>query len=439
MKKADFNDKFRTYVREQLSPRDEERTFVSNIYGSIQDVLGKNNCLQIGSYPRYTAIRPLHDLDVLYILGDWDPDQHEPGEALAALERRFRRTYENPTRYQVSFSRQTHSLSLRYQENGEEIFAVDVVPAYIRGQNAFGDDTYVVPEIARKARPDRRRIAEEVASGLRDMEWIPTDPRGYITAASDLNQRNPDFRKAAKLSKAWKGRCKDAEEDFPLKSFHLEQIITRKMEDQPGLEIFDIIFQTFCDLPQHMRTPQIPDRADPEKMIDAYVEELSANELRLVDEARDGFLVKLEDFEEGDSVDELLEPHFFRRSGPAEEYLFDQKIPMLTEETLHIFGRVAGKDGGFRSYFLTPDGRTEPRRSIYFSEGAQAPEADVYKWKVKNDDSSPQPRGEITDHQTANYPEQTAFKGHHVVEGFAIREGRCIARGRQDVRLASGR
>lgn len=445
MKKSRFNALFRNYVRENLSPRDEERAFVSSVYQSIQDVLGKNNCLQIGSYPRYTAIRPLHDLDVLYILGEWDPESHEPGDALADLERRFRRTYENPTPYTASMSRQTHSLCLRYMEGDEEKFAVDIVPAYMNGHNDFGDDTYVVPEIAVKARPERHRLRAAVDQGLQEMAWIPSDPRGYITVASSLNEANGDFRKAVKLAKAWKTNCKEAEDDFPLKSFHLEQIITAKMEAQPGLEIFDVIFQTFSDLGQHMRTPHIPDRADPAKMIDAYVEELSAEELRLVDEARDGFLVKLEEFSESDSVDELLEPDFFQRSGPidsepTEEFLFDQRIPILTEATFLVIGRVIRKGHRLGHDFLTPDGRTEPERSIYFSKGAEAPEnADVFKWKVKNDDSSPQPRGEITDDQTTNHPERTAFKGHHYVECFAIRDGVCIARGRQDVVLTSGR
>lgn len=69
MIKSKFNSKFRQYVQDNISIVEKDRKFVSAVYKSFQDVLGGNNTLQIGSYPRFTAIRPLHDLDILYILG----------------------------------------------------------------------------------------------------------------------------------------------------------------------------------------------------------------------------------------------------------------------------------------------------------------------------------------------------------------------------------
>jgi hypothetical protein len=56
MQKSDFNTVMRSYVRDHITPTQENRNFVSSIYKSIQDVLGETNCLQIGSYPRFTAI-----------------------------------------------------------------------------------------------------------------------------------------------------------------------------------------------------------------------------------------------------------------------------------------------------------------------------------------------------------------------------------------------
>ena len=60
---------------------------------------------------------------------------------------------------------------------------------------------------------------------------------------------------------------------------------------------------------------------------------------------------------------------------------------------------------------------------------------DLFKWKVKNDDSSPQPRGEITDHRTLNNPENTSYKGNHYVECFAILDDVCVAKCKQNVCL----
>ncbi|MDQ7812877.1 hypothetical protein, partial [Brevundimonas sp.] len=61
-----MNALLRRYAQKHLSPTENERQFVTRVYTSVRDVLGEANCLQIGSYPRYTAITPLHDLDVLY-------------------------------------------------------------------------------------------------------------------------------------------------------------------------------------------------------------------------------------------------------------------------------------------------------------------------------------------------------------------------------------
>ncbi|GEP52148.1 hypothetical protein FNO01nite_28200 [Flavobacterium noncentrifugens] len=99
MKKDRINSLIRTFVKEKLSPNSEDRQFVSNIYQSFNDLLGVNNCVQIGSYPRFTAIRPLHDLDILYIMGDWQRQNVEPQNYLNNLANQFRKDYKNPTSY----------------------------------------------------------------------------------------------------------------------------------------------------------------------------------------------------------------------------------------------------------------------------------------------------------------------------------------------------
>lgn len=85
MRKQRISEKLRTYAKEHLSPTESDRRFVSTVYAAVCAVIGSKNALQIGSYPRFTAIRPLHDLDVLYILGAWNPQEHDPSIALRAL------------------------------------------------------------------------------------------------------------------------------------------------------------------------------------------------------------------------------------------------------------------------------------------------------------------------------------------------------------------
>ncbi|MEQ1609981.1 MAG: hypothetical protein ABL956_13575 [Hyphomonadaceae bacterium] len=435
MRKAQINALFRAYVRDHLSPTTEERDLVSQVYESIQDVLGEANCLQIGSYPRFTAVTPLHDLDVLYILGAWEPAAHDPTVALDELQATLEADYENPTDYRVQISRQTHSITLKFLDGADELFAVDVVPAYISGRNEFGGDMYVVPEIAGQARLERRRTVDEVTRGARQMTWIRSDPRGYISVATALNRQNDDFRKSVKLVKGWRASCKEADEDFPLKSFHLEQAVTRQFQRRPDIEIFDAVFEFFCELPDLVERSQIPDRADTQRNIDAYVDGLDRMERAHVRQARDFFLIKLEEIAEGADIGDLLQAGRHERASVTEAYLFDSRIPVLTEADFRIVGTVLQRTGGFRQFVLDVLGRIDVDRRIEFRLGNNVPLADLFKWKVKNDGNSAQPRGEITDHQTMNDPEHTKYRGQHFVECFAIRNGVCIGRSRQNVVL----
>jgi hypothetical protein len=171
------------------------------------------------------------------------------------------------------------------------------------------------------------------------------------------------------------------------------------------------------------------------RRIDEYVASLSHDERRTVDHARDGFLIALENFNEGDDVGTLVSAPPRERRSDVEAYLFDQGIPMLNEHDFTIVGHVLEREGGFRAYILDRIGLIKVDRSVRFRLGNDAPPADIYKWKVKNDDNSPQPRGEITDHQTLRDPESTKYNGRHFVECYAVRNGVCIGRGRQDVVL----
>ena len=437
MRKDRLNGLFRGHVRNHLSPTAGEREFVASVYESVQAVLGAGNSLQIGSYPRFTAITPLHDLDVLYLLGRWDPLRHDPAQALEQLERRLLREYKNPTHYRVEISRQTHSVTIKYLAGADEVFAVDVVPAYLNGTNEFGEDTYVVPEIAAKSSTDRRKLRQSIARGEREMAWIASDPRGYIAVAARLNRTNDDFRKAVKFTKGWRTSCKTTDPDFPLKSFHLEQAITRWMSENPDAEIFDAVFEFFCALPDFIRYPQFQDRADSNRNIDDYVAYLSETDRQKVIEARDGFLIKLENLEDGDDTASLLAVSKRKRRSPTEAYLFDSRIPVLTEHEFSIIAEAQARDGGFRRFILDRIGLIQVDREIRFRLAPGAPIADVYKWKVKNDDDSPKPRGEITDHGTLQDPECTQYNGSHFVECFAIHNAVCIGRSKQNVVLKS--
>ena len=112
-----------------------------------------------------------------------------------------------------------------------------------------------------------------------------------------VSETEGEFRKTTKIIKKWKNNLAEADSSLKLKSFHLEQVVTRYFQAQNSLEIFDAIFKFFVELPEMLNNPnQLEDRANKGKFIDDYLAELSDYQKGKIRFARDGFLVRLEDF-----------------------------------------------------------------------------------------------------------------------------------------------
>ncbi len=457
-KKEIFNNKFREYVKEKITPGENDRNFVSQIYKFFGELLGQDKTLQIGSYKRFTAIRPLHDLDILYILGCWDENNHNPELLLKKLIDKIYKgcidkkelidkiykEYKNTTKYKVNILKQTHSVTVEFTgSEDKEIFAIDVVPAYSFSKNEFKQETYKIPEIIKKKHEQK---IKDLHPSSKKMGWIHTDPRSYIKIAEELNQSNRDFRKTVKFIKAWKNVCKenDKNKNFKLKSFHIEQVITKYFNENKKLEIFDSIFKFFCEIPKIIEKPQIKDKADNKKYIDEYLNGLTKEQKSKIIQARDAFLIRLEHFFDKYCVESLIKANFYKRNN-SEKYLFDFNIPVLIEDNNHQFkidGHLTKKDGfreGKVSEFLQKGNDIPKKREIQFYIKKDIEIKYNYTmWKVQNDKSSPevtvdQKRGEITKDQTCNNPENTAYSGKHYVECYAISNNICIARDKLSV------
>jgi hypothetical protein len=437
MEKDRLNTKLRQYVKANLSPSQGDRDFVNAVYDAFRRLLDEH-CIQIGSYPRFTAIRPLHDLDILYLLGQWDQESHDPSGILKSLHERIKKEYDSPTKYDLEASLQTHSVSIAFKDNAEQVFSVDIVPAYAYSKNEFGQDTYRIPEIARQRHGEKRSaFYETLAREHREMQWIGSDPRGYIEVAKRVNENNPDFRRTVKFVKRWKNACKEQRDDFELKSFHIEQVVTIFFQEQPHSDIFDGVFAFFVNLPETIYAPQIEDRTDSNKYIDSYLNDLTKEQREMILQARDHLLKTLEKLSDDEPIESLLEIGFYRRASASEQYLFDLNIPTLTDDnfSFEIRGEVQERAGGFRKFILDAIGLISVDRKIKFRVKDAPPGIDLFKWKVKNDNCSPEPRGEITDHRTKNDPELSKYIGDHYVECYAILDGVCVAKAKQNVKL----
>lgn len=434
MIRSEINSRLREFAR-TLSPTSSDQDLVGKIYESINRLLGTNNCIQIGSYPRYTAIRPIHDLDVLYVLGAWTENDHSPDEALDTLYRSVLSDYKNPTNFSVKVSQQTHSVTLEFHNGNDLRFSVDVVPAYTFSTNDFGDPTYRVPEVLKIHDHKKRHQAQWDPSS--DSSWIQSDPRGYISVASEVGVNN-DFRKTVKIVKHWKNCLKDADASLKLRSFHLEQVVTLMFQEDELMDLADALFNFFINLPDTIaEANQIPDRANANKYVDDYIVNLSQAQKEKIVHARDNVLMALESIDSIASIEQIFKPNFKKRN-PDEQYMFDHRIATHIDHT---------NPSRLSIHFdEAPPNRAERRAArkshqpignkLYFKIVAGFDDAMRYFWKVKNSDllHVNKRRGEITEGQTKNNPESTAWPGSHYVECYAVNEDDiCVDIARVDV------
>ena len=281
---------------------------VAAVYATVCLVLGRDRCNQIGSYPRYTAIRPPHDLDILYRADKWSGVEPDASQVVADIKGRLEKELVSPLGLSFTVALQTHSVTVSFTRDGEEVFAVDVVPAWTTGsKNEFGDDIYRVPEIILQGHRRRAKTYKRLAEQGGHIDYILTDPRGYISVAARLNDANADFRKSVKLPKKWKQLAKEDNDEFKLKSFHIEQIISSYFLKNSTLDILEAVIQFFTELPRWLTHSQIPDRADTTRNIDAYVDDLTASERASILDARDAFLARLRSFDGSEDAKVLFE------------------------------------------------------------------------------------------------------------------------------------
>jgi len=436
MKKNRYNLILKEFASQNLSPTKEEQDKVSSIYNAIKECLG--DCFISGSYSRFTSIRPLHDLDIIFIAGNVREDVlPDPHELLDSLHYLIQNTFINPIKCNFSISKQSHSITLDF----DDLFAIDVVPCYkLEERNEYGDNLFLAPEILKVGRSKRNSLYNDYIKADKQIGWIKTDPKGYIKEAVDINETNDQFRKSVKLAKSWKNSCKRLDERFKLKSFHIEQAIVRLFTENPNIELYDALFKFFVELPSLVSHSQIPDRANKIIFIDDYIDNITDQERNVILLARDQFLYELEHMANNDTLYSLFSPKKLEsKRFDKEEFLFDLGIPELSDPSFifNIDGTVLHKKTGtfqLHAYDLSQrGGSVKVERKIDFYIKKNNTLCDYTLWKVKNSNDCEQPRGEITENKTLKSPEETKFEGEHYVQCFAIKNGVCVAKSKIDV------
>ena len=458
------------HIKDDLSPQKEERDYISEKYAQLAKFVG-GTTIQSGSYARFTSTIPVNDLDVIWIMpeqyvneyairsssGQINPQHVDPSHILSSLARNLEALYKDAGTY-ARIRTQSHSIGLYFGENDEE-FSMDIVPAIISGENnAYGEDTYWVPHIAKYSKTKRASVYDE----QKPIDWIKSDPRGYITDAKELNDSNPNFRKVAKLVRKWRRGCKSIDSTFPLKSFHLELIINDIFCETESLEIFEAVKIFFTKLPYYLQEPSFADRANPSIYVDSYISSITDRERAKITVQINKVHTLLSALENETEVDKIL----YLTKQILSGVLSSNELSVVnTPASLISLGdfshqRPLGSVGitdqpsypcqvklKAEIFFRGPQDKTINRRSRgFFKSGSLIPthceidftaktDAPVpYKvyWQVVNTGEHAQSvggtRGSIIEGSLKN-TELSLYTGMHWIECFIVtQEGVCIAR-----------
>jgi hypothetical protein len=180
-----------------LSITDKFKQFLINIkvhndaqielrYGEITSALNKEfrdtesktaNNLQVGSYGRWTAIKGVSDLDMLYIVPSSQWDKYQDGGQSALLERTKNAIKDRYPRTEVFVDRLV--VRVLYKD-----FHVEVQPVFELTDNSF-------------------RYPDSYKGG----SWKNTKPRAEISAMTEfVSEKNKNLRRLCKMARAWKNK-----------------------------------------------------------------------------------------------------------------------------------------------------------------------------------------------------------------------------------------
>lgn len=278
MNDSNLNSTIKSYVRDHLSPTKKEIEYVDHKFKQVDDFL-EGRCFRSGSFARHTAIRPIHDLDIIWLNND-ESMLDDPEAFLQQLAIDLKEQYEEFSSVQPDVSVQTHSITLTFTDNDiEDGFSVDIVPAIQctdpEIKNEFGDFILKVPEVLKYSHSNRPKFYAEHTNPS-DVTWIYSDPNGYISQAIAVDaSSNGNYRKTTKLIKAWRHGAKSKNKDgFRLKAFHVEQICIAQFLQQPDMTVYDAVRRCFTVLSDYIiGAPCIEDIAYAAMGEDRYIDE----------------------------------------------------------------------------------------------------------------------------------------------------------------------
>ncbi|MGF1907537.1 SMODS domain-containing nucleotidyltransferase [Aliivibrio salmonicida] len=402
---------------------------ISNRYGQITKALNKQfrntestiaNTLQVGSYGRYTGIKGISDLDMLYIMpdGKWDTYKDKQSQLLKDTKDAILSRY--PT---TDVKVDSLVVVVSYQN-----FKVEVQPVFEQDDGSF-----------------------KYPYTHKDGSWRITKPKDEIKALKEVNEaKNYNLRPLCKMARAWKNKHGVAMGGLLIDTLAHNFLNNSDAYDNKGPHYYDEMcrdfFEYLSNLPkqerwnalgsnQHVKVKKNFQQAA-KKAFDLCVEAINDNNNEKWRKI----------FGRGypQSVENLAAIVENRQTWLDTEEFITDKYPVDIRYHMAIDCDVS--QNGYREYSLSYMLRNfvplRANKSLFFSVSEiEVPKPYLLKWKVVNRGPEAERRdcirGQILDDSGyGNRSESTNFNGEHSVECYVIKDGVVVARSEITVPIA---
>lgn len=418
---------------------DDFRTFLDNIkvdnsatislrYGEITSALNKQfrdtesktaNSLQVGSYGRWTAIKGISDLDMIYIVPASEWDTYKDGgqyELLRDTKDAIKARYPSTT---VKIDRLV--VRVLYKD-----FHIEVMPAFREA-----DGSYKYPDTANGG------------------SWKITKPQAELDEMRAANERkNRNLRRLCKMARAWKNKHGVAMGGLLIDTLAYNFLESTDEYDEKSYLYYDYMcrdfFKFLADQPKQSEYAALGSRqrVRVKKRFERKAKKAHELCLKAIEASgqanerqkwRDVFGNGYPAPTSKSETEATLAKAAFRNT---EEFV-DDRFPLDVRYEMRIDCEVT--QNGFRATrlldLLERHGILLRKKKLRFfvADGADLPDVvDIY-WKVLNRGDEAERRdmirGQIIrDDGNWEQRESTDFRGNHLVECYAVLNGIVVAR-----------
>lgn len=429
------SDKFKQFVSNIKISEDKAET-ISYRYGRITKALNEKfrntdsktaNTLQVGSYGRYTGIKGISDLDMVYIMpsSKWSEYNVKGGQSKLLQD----------TKNAVSSTYSASDIKV-----DRCVVTVNFSDSHIDIQPVFEieDQDYKYPDT------------------YNDGSWKVTKPRKEMSAMTESEQdKNKNLRRLCKMARAWKNKNGICMGGLLIDTLAYNFLNSTSTYDSVSFSSYDEMcrdfFKYLYDQPkdqkeygalgskQRVKVHKSFKRKS-KKAYDLSLEAIEASsDNSKHNKWRDIFGTDFPKYEKEETEAKLINENYRE----TEEYI-ESLYPIHILYDLKIDCEI--KQNGFRNGllrdFLVNKIRLLPNKSLrFYIDKIEVPYPYQVKWKVTNRGEQAIKRdcirGQIVDDTgSLEKKETTNFKGSHFVECYVIKDNMVVAKDNIDVPIS---